>query len=201
MTVDPIGRIISNSGATTAGATAPALAWGQGVAGSRPVVSSASSYPGPRRPIAGEKHDRSRGLAGELARAGDDAEASLILDSGCRVPLSGDGLRAFVVRAVNAPAERILTGEAASTGVPEPPADEPAPRWAAPHRAAAITGELAHWRDDTRHNTAGNREGVPVMLTRGGRSPSLIEAYLPSLIEAYVDGGAGVLHLAAGVRR
>ena len=150
-------------------------------------------------PIAGEGHDRSRGLAGELAGAGDDAEASLILDSGCRVPLAGDGLRAFVVHEVNARAERILTGEAAPTGVPEPPADEPAPRWAAPHRAAAITGELAHWRDDTRHNArgmchrAGNREGVPVMLTLGGRSQSLTEAY--------VDGGAGVLHLGAGVRR
>jgi hypothetical protein len=144
-------------------------------------------------PIAGEGHDPSRGLAGELAGAGDDAEASLILDSGCRVPLAGDGLRAFVVRAVIALAGRILTGEAAPTGVPEPPADEPAPRWAAPHRAAAIMGEPSHWRDDTPHNTAGNREGVPVMLTLGGRSQSLTEAC--------VDGGAGVLHLGAGVRR
>jgi hypothetical protein len=144
-------------------------------------------------PIAGEGHDPSRGLAGELAGAGDDAEASLILDSGCRVPLAGDGLRAFVVRAVIALAGRILTGEAAPTGVPEPPTDEPAPRWAAPHRAAAIMGEPSHWRDDTPHNTAGNREGVPVMLTLGGRSQSLTEAC--------VDGGAGVLHLGAGVRR
>ena len=63
----------------------------------------------------------------------------------------------------------------------------------APHRAAAIMGEPSHWRDDTPHNTAGNREGVPVMLTLGGRSQSLTEAY--------VDGGAGVLHLGAGVRR
>jgi hypothetical protein len=144
-------------------------------------------------PIAGEGHDRSGGLAGELAGAGDDAEASLILDSGCRVPLAGDGLRAFVVRAVNALAERILTGEAAPTGVPEPPADDPAPRWAAPHRADAIMGEPSHWRDDTAHNTAGNCEGVPVMLTLGGRSQSLTEAC--------VDGGASVLHLGAGVRR
>ena len=144
-------------------------------------------------PIAGVGHDRSRGLAGELGGAGDVAEASLILGSGCRVPLAGDGLRAFVVGAVDALAERILTGEAAPTGVPEPPADEPAPRWAVPHRAAAIMGKPAHWRDDTRHNAAGNREGVPVMLTLGGRSQSLTEAY--------VDGGAGVLHLGAGVRR
>jgi hypothetical protein len=145
-------------------------------------------------PIAGEGHDRSRGLAGELAGAGDDAEASLILHgSGCVVSLVGDGLRAVVVRAVNSLVERILTGEAAPTGVPEPPADEPAPRWAAPHREATVMGELAHWRDGTRHNTAGNREGVPVMLTLGGRSQSLTEAY--------VDGGAGGLHLGAGVRR
>jgi hypothetical protein len=144
-------------------------------------------------PIAGEGHDRSRGLAGELAGAGEDAEASLTLDSGCRVRLAGDGLRAFVVRAVNALDERSLTGNAAPTGVSEPPADEPAPRWAASHRAAAITGEPAHWQDDTRHNTAGNREDVPVMLTLGGRSQWLTEAY--------VGGGAGVLHLSAGVWR
>jgi hypothetical protein len=194
MTVDPIGRTISNSEATAAGAAAPAIVWGQGVAGSRPVISSASDCPGPRMPIAGEGHDRSRGLAGELAGAGDGAEASLILHgSGCVVSLVGDGLRAVVVRAVNSLVERILTGEA-PTGVPEPPRGrEPAPRWAAPHREAAIMGEPAHWRDDTRHNTAGNREGVPVMLTLGGRSQSLTEAY--------ADGGAGGLHLGAGVRR
>src|ERR687890_2648734 len=187
MTVDSIGRIISNSGATAAGAAAPALAWGQGVAGSRPVISSASGCPGPRMPIAGGGHDRSRGLAGELAGAGDDAEASLILHgSGCVVSLVGDGLRAVVVRAVNSLVERILTGEAAPTGVPEPPADEPAPRWAAPHREATVMGELAHWRDDTRHNTAGNRQGVPVILTPGGGPPA------PA--QAHPDGGADGLH-------
>src|ERR671910_2894904 len=99
MTVDPIGRIISNSGATTAGATAPALAWGQGVAGSRPVVSSGSGCPGARMPIAGVGHDRSRGLAGELAGAGGDAAAPLVLGPGCRVSLPRDGLQAFVVGA------------------------------------------------------------------------------------------------------
>jgi hypothetical protein len=144
-------------------------------------------------PIAGEGHDRGRGLAGGLAKAGDDAEASLTLyDPGCVVSLVG-GLRAFVVRAVNALAEWIPTGEAAPTGVPEPRADESAPRRAAPHREAGFMEESAHWRDDTRHNTVGNREGVPVMLAVRGRSQSLTEAY--------VDGRAGVLHLGAGSRR
>ena len=57
-----------------------------------------------RMPIAGEGHDRSRGLAGELAGAGEDAEASLILDSGCRVPLAGDGLgRSSCTRSMREP--------------------------------------------------------------------------------------------------
>jgi hypothetical protein len=47
------------------------------------------------------------------------------------VSLVGDELRAFLVRAVNELAERILTGEAAPTGTPEPPDDELAPRWTA----------------------------------------------------------------------
>ena len=52
-----------------------------------------------RIPIAGEGHDLRRGLAGQLPRAGDCAEASLIPDdSGCMVPLVGDQLRAFLVR-------------------------------------------------------------------------------------------------------
>jgi hypothetical protein len=58
----------------------------------------------------------------QLPRAGEDAEASLIPDdSGCMVSLVGDERRAFLVPAVNELTERILTGEAAPTGTPEPP--------------------------------------------------------------------------------
>jgi hypothetical protein len=147
-----------------------------------------------RIPIAGEGHDLRRGLAGKLPRAGDDIEASLISDdSGCMVPLVGDELRAFLVRAVKELTEWILTAEAAPTGTPEPPDDELAPCWTASHREAVTMSEPTDRLDDTLHNTAGISECLPIMLTIGERSQRLTEAY--------VDGGAGLLHLRARVRR
>ncbi|HWH99572.1 MAG TPA: hypothetical protein VNT27_04520 [Propionibacteriaceae bacterium] len=54
-------------------------------------------------------------------------------------------------------------------------------------------GELANRLDDSPHNAADNCEGVSVTHIIGERSQWSAEACL--------DGGAGVLHLRARVRR
>jgi hypothetical protein len=109
------------------------------------------------------------------------------------VPLVGDELLAFLVRAVNELTERILTGEAAPTGTSEPADDELAPRWTASLGETVTMSEPTDRLDDTLHNTAGISECLSIMLAIGERSQRLTEAY--------VDGGAGVLQLRARVRR
>ena len=108
----------------------------------------------------------------------------------CRFNAVGDKSRPFVVHAVNEPAEPILTDESAPTGAREP--RRTSWRRARP-RGTVTMGEPANRLDDTLRNTAGNRERLALTLINGEVSQ------WPT--EVYVEGGAGMLHLHAGVRQ